>query len=544
MIALGKAARIFGLWTMVSRLTGFFRDMLIAHFLGAGIASEAFIIAFRLPNLLRRLFAEGALNAALVPLYGRIAHEQGDDQAKQFASEALSILGLVLLLICGLAMIFMHPLTYGLAPGFADRPQLLDLAARLGLISFPYLGLMVIASFLGGLLNSLGRFWAVAAAPILLNLAMIGMIFIGLLWPLDEDRSLSIAYGLAWGVSLAGIAQVVLIAWQAHRHGLLPRLGLPRRFSPEVKSLFALMGPGVIAGGILQINVVVGTQIASSLDEGAVAYLYYADRLTQLPLGVIGVSMGVVLLPLLGQHIRQKNDEARIASYNNALWQAMLTTLPAMTGLIGLAFPIVDILFRHGAFGLAQAKMTSYVTIAMSLAIPGMITAKISSAAFFANEDTKSPLRFALISVVINIILSLCLAPWLGVIGIALASSLAALINASQQIWRLHHHYHYPLLKDSCQKLILISLASVLMMGLAYGSFHGLSWFNDYLVKNVLNLTSQHDKLAIVIPCTLAIIIAAGFYFWLVVRLKIITAQELKEIFRLSAPPKSLRPNP
>ena len=423
MFTILRAASVIASWTMVSRVLGFLRDILLAHSLGAGPMGEAFVVAFRLPNLFRRLFAEGSLNAALVPLYTRLEKEEGLPAARQFASEAFSLFALVLFGFTALALIFMPQLIYALAPGLAEREPVLLAAIGLGLITFPYLGFIALSAFVGGILGSYGRFWAVAAAPVLLNILMIAVLASALLGVIDAP-----AYWLACAVSLAGLLQLGLVAWQAWRFGVLPRLVRPR-LSPSVRRLLSLMAPGLLGAGIVQINLVVATQIASTLGAGAVAYLYYADRLSQLPLGVVGVGLSMALLPALSRQLQAGDQQGGAKSYQQTLELGLLFSLPSAIGLILLADPIVLTIFQHGAFSLADAAITADCVAMMAIGIPGMILSRVVVQGFFACEDTRTPAMLAGFTVVVNIIAAFALSQTMGVAGVALAPALAAWVN-------------------------------------------------------------------------------------------------------------------
>ncbi len=427
MFTILRAASVIASWTMVSRVLGFLRDILLAHSLGAGPMGEAFVVAFRLPNLFRRLFAEGSLNAALVPLYTRLEKEEGLPAARQFASEAFSLFALVLFGFTALALIFMPQLIYALAPGLAEREPVLLAAIALGLITFPYLGFIALSAFVGGILGSYGRFWAVAAAPVLLNILMIAVLASSLLGVIDAP-TYSTAHLLAWAVSLAGLLQLGLVAWQAWRFGVLPRLVRPS-LSPSVRRLLSLMAPGLLGAGIVQINLVVATQIASTLGAGAVAYLYYADRLSQLPLGVVGVGLSMALLPALSRQLQAGDQQGGAKSYQQTLELGLLFSLPSAIGLILLADPIVLTIFQHGAFSLADAAITADCVAMMAIGIPGMILSRVVVQGFFACEDTRTPAMLAGFTVVVNIIAAFALSQTMGVAGVALAPALAAWVN-------------------------------------------------------------------------------------------------------------------
>ncbi|HXK53488.1 MAG TPA: murein biosynthesis integral membrane protein MurJ, partial [Hyphomicrobiales bacterium] len=304
-----------GGYTLASRLLGFVRDMLIAAVLGTGPVADAFFVAFRFPNLFRRLFAEGAFNSAFVPLFARELEGGGAAAARRFGEDVLAVLLWTLLVLTALAEIAMPWLMYILAPGFAAEPDKFDLAVMLTRIAFPYLLCMSMVALLSGVLNSLGRFAAAAAAPVLLNVILIAVLA-GLFLAGERANILS-GQALAWGVAAAGAAQLAMLAVAARRAGMAFRLVRPR-LSPKVRRLVRLGVPGLIAGGVTQFNIVIGTIIAS-LQAGAVSYLYYAERIYQLPLGVVGIAIGIVLLPELSRRLRAGNEDLALRSQNRSL---------------------------------------------------------------------------------------------------------------------------------------------------------------------------------------------------------------------------------
>ncbi|MEX2408619.1 MAG: murein biosynthesis integral membrane protein MurJ, partial [Rhodovibrionaceae bacterium] len=366
MALLRSFATVGGL-TAVSRVLGFVRDVLIAAVLGAGPVADAFFVAFRFPNLFRRLFAEGAFNAAFVPLFSRELEQQGREAAKAFAEESLSLLLFALLVLVALCMAGMPWLMQGIAPGFAADPAKYALAVDLTRITFPYLLFMALVALFSGLLNSLYRFAAAAAAPILLNVFFIAAL--ALVIPLfDLGAGDTPGYVLAWTVALAGAGQFVLLVIAAARAGMPLRLPRPR-LTPRARRLMKLMGPGILSAGAMQINLLIGTIIAS-LQASAVSYLYYADRVYQLPLGLIGIGIGVVLLPELSRRLRAGAETSANNAFNRALEISLFLTLPATAALIVVADPIVAVLFQRGAFGAEAAAATAAALAAFATGLP------------------------------------------------------------------------------------------------------------------------------------------------------------------------------
>src|SRR5918999_269288 len=386
-----RAFATVGSLTMVSRLLGFARDILIAAGLGTGAVADAFFVAFRFPNLFRRLFGEGAFNAAFVPLFAKRLEGDGADAAQGFAEEAMAGLLAVLLVTSALAMITMPWLMLLLAPGFAGDPAKYDLTVLLTRVTFPYLLCMSLVALLSGVLNSLGRFTAAAAVPIVLNVVLIGAIGLAIWLGYAQQPGAGII--LAAGVLIAGFAQLMLLRAAVRRLGVKLRLRRPR-YTESMKRLVGLGIPGLISGGITQINIVIGTIIAS-LQAGAVSYLYYADRLYQLPLGIVGVAIGVVLLPDLARKLRSGASAAAMASLNRGIELALLLTLTAAVALSVAAEPIIRVLFERGAFSATDTPPTAAALAAFAVGLPSFVLIKVFQPAFFAREDTATPMRFA-----------------------------------------------------------------------------------------------------------------------------------------------------
>lgn len=425
-MSLLKSAATVGGLTLVSRLLGFLRDQLIAFTLGTGLIAEAFFVAQRIPNLFRALFAEGAFNSAFVPQFARRIEGDGHDAAHKFAIEIFSALLAWLLIFSALAIIAMPWLMFVIAPGFSQEAQKLQLTIDLTRICFPYLLFMSLTALQSGVLNSLNRFTAAAAAPILLNIVMIVSNIVA--WFFNTGDSAATGYIFAWGVSIAGVAQYMLLAVACRRAGM-PLIPKWPRFSDDVKRVLALSVPGIISGGIMQINLLIATVIATSIDR-AVAYLYYADRLYQLPLGVIGVAIGVVLLPDLSRKLRAGETQAALNSQNRALELSLFLTVPAAIALMAISVPILHTVFEHGAFKSADTLSVAPAVLAFAAGLPAFAMTKVFQPGFYAREDTRTPMRFAIISVAINIIMSLLLSRWFAHVGIAAATSIAAWANA------------------------------------------------------------------------------------------------------------------
>ena len=422
-MALLRSAATVGGYTLISRVLGFARDILIANYLGAGALTDAFVVAFRIPNLFRRLVAEGAFSAAFVPLFARALEERGKDAALAFANQALAVMFVVLFALTLLAEIAMPGVIRVLAPGFAADAAKFEITVAFTRITFPYLLFMTMVALLGGVLNAFYRFAAMAAAPIVLNVILIAALLVG-----RYVTGLP-AHALVWGVALAGAAQFLWLAFACHRAGLrwAPQ---PPRLTPALRRLFRLMLPGVLGGGVTQINIVVGTAIASLLGGGSVSFLYYADRVYQLPLGVVGIAVGTALLPLLSRQLRARDEAAAMDSLNRALELSALLVLPATAALLVIAGPIVAVLFERGAFTAADAGATAPALVAFAAGLPAFVLIRILQSAYFAREDTTTPVVIAVAAMVANVGLSLALMCPMGHVGIALATALSGWLNA------------------------------------------------------------------------------------------------------------------
>lgn len=404
-----------GLWTLLSRLLGFARDIVIAARLGDGPVAEAFLVAFALPNMFRRFFAEGAFNMAFVPMFSKRL-ERGED-AHAFARDAFAGLGSVLIVFTLLAQLAMPWLVLAMASGFAEDGRF-DMAVGFGRIVFPYILFISLAALLSGVLNATGRFVAAAAAPVLLNIilvtAMSGAPYMG--W--------DFGMALAWAVPVAGVAQLALVWWAAARAGfpLIPRRPV---WTPELKRLARIAAPAALAGGVVQVNLLVGRQVASFFD-GAIQYLNLADRLYQLPLGVVAIAIGVVLLPDLSRRLAANDTAGGRDALNRAAEFALLLTLPAAVALIVAADPLVSVLYQRGRFDAAAAAQTAQACAVYGLGLPAFVLQKVLQPLYFARADTRRPFYYALASMVVNAGVAIGLAPSIGFIAAAWGTTLAA----------------------------------------------------------------------------------------------------------------------
>ncbi|UYN98838.1 MAG: murein biosynthesis integral membrane protein MurJ [Devosia sp.] len=443
-----------GALTLVSRLAGFVRDALMAAVLGTGPAADAFFAAFRFPNLFRRLFAEGAFNTAFVPMFSGALERDGEDGARLLAARIMSWLVAMLVVVTILVEIFMPQIMVAFVPGFVDDREKFELTVLLTRIMFPYLACMSLMAAYGAILNTLGRFFAAAFAPVLLNIVNIAMLVpLATFWvQAPEEATIWVAMATMGG----GVAQLVLVWVAIQRAGFRPRLQWPR-LDPEVRRFWVLAVPAILAGGITQINIFVGTIIASGADN-AISVLSYADRLYQLPLGIIGIAIGTVLLPELSRHLKGGRATEARQSQDQALFVSMLLTMPAAFALMALAEPIVRVLFERGAFDVLATTQTAEALVAFAAGLPAFVLIRVLQPGFFAREDTITPTLFAGISVVVNIAISLWLFPSLVHVGIAIATSVSAWINVIMLavVLALRGHFRLDLAQWRGQGAILV----------------------------------------------------------------------------------------
>ncbi len=413
-IRLIKGFLTVGLWTLLSRVMGFARDILIAARLGDGPVAEAFVVAFTLPNMFRRFFAEGAFNLAFIPIFSKKL-ESGDDP-QGFARDAFAGLAGVLIVFTLLAQLIMPWLVLAMASGFAEDERF-DLATTFGRICFPYILFISLAALLSGVLNATGKFAAAAAAPVLLNVILVAAMLTA------SARGWDFGLTLSWAVPIAGVAQMALVWVAAARAGfrLVPRMP---RMTPELKRLAIIAAPAALAGGVLQVNLLVSRQVASFYD-GAIQYLNLADRLYQLPLGVVAIAIGVVLLPELSRRLAAGNEQAGRDGFNRATEFALVLTVPAAVALVLVAGPICSVLYQRGAFDAEAAEATALATAAYGLGLPAFVLQKVLQPLYYARHDTRRPMNYALVAMVVNAVAAIGLALTFGFVGAALGTTVA-----------------------------------------------------------------------------------------------------------------------
>ncbi|MBT4890601.1 MAG: murein biosynthesis integral membrane protein MurJ [Rhodospirillales bacterium] len=459
-----RAISTVGGFTMLSRLFGFVRDMLIAAVLGAGPIADAFFVAFKFPNLFRKLFAEGAFSAAFVPIYAGKLEVEGEASARDFAQSAFAMLFVILAIFVGVIELAMPLVMRLFAPGFLNNPEQFSLVVTLTRITFPYLLFISLVSLIAGVLNSSGRFAAAAATPILLNICLIGAIL--LLTPMMPSPG----HALAWGVAIAGLVQLVWLYGALARSGFWLQLRMPR-LSDDIKTLIKRALPVALGAGIYQVNLVIDTVIASLLPSGSISYLFYADRITQLPLGVVGVAVGTALLPMLSRQVRSGNQDAAHHAQNRAIEFSLLLTLPAAVALFVIAEPVVTVLFQRGAFGMVEAAKTMSALAIYALGLPAYVLVKSLAPAFFAREDTKTPVIIAVVAMMVNLVLNLILmGPFLHV-GIAMATVASAWLNTALLAIVLYKRGQLRMDARLAGRLPRTLLASFIMGAALYGGY-------------------------------------------------------------------------
>ncbi|GAB2175627.1 murein biosynthesis integral membrane protein MurJ [Dongia sp. agr-C8] len=493
MFSLRSVATVGGL-TLASRALGFLREVLIARLLGTSPVAEAFFVAMRLPNLFRQLFAEGAFNSAFVPMFARQLEEGGPAAAKLFAEHVLSVLLMVLLLVTMVAELTMPWLIHVFAPGFDEYPEKFQLAVLFTQITFPYLVFMSLGALQGGILNAFGKFANAAAAPILLNVVMIVVLFGVVPYTGHAGEVLSIA------VTVAGVFQFLWLAISCQRAGMNLRLPIPR-LGPDVRRMLVLMVPGLIGGGVNQINLTVAT-ILATLQPQAVGYLYYSDRLYQLPLALIGSAIGVVLLPSLTRAIRGPNPEEGMRIHNRAIEMGFFLSLAATVALAVAAKPMITVLYQRGAFTPDDTIKVAAALTAISLGLPAYILNKALTPGFLAREDTMTPFRYAMVGVAADIVISLILFHFIGYVGIALGTAGAAWINCALLYLTLRRRGLLVIdakLKRTLPRLFLSAA------GLGLALYFGIKPLEPYLAEG-----------EVVRALALAVLVAAGLGLYLI----------------------------
>ncbi|MCE3230808.1 MAG: hypothetical protein K0R52_736 [Alphaproteobacteria bacterium] len=472
-----RAMATVGGFTGISRIFGLLRESLMSHVMGASPLTDAFLVAFKFPNFFRRFFAEGAFNASFVPQFSGQLASAGPESAKLLAERVMAVLGMTLVLFVILIVIATPWIMGVIAPGFSQTPERLEMAITFTRITFPYILFISIAALLSGVLNSLDRFAAAAAAPIILNIIMIGaMIFF-------SHADLTAGKALSWAVFLSGVMQLGWLYWACWRAGFQLKLRLPR-LTPEVRKIMRLMVPGAIGAGVMNINLFLDMVFASLLASGSISFLHYADRLNQLPLSLFGIAMGTALLPSLSRKIRLGEEDKARAIQSLAVEVSLQLTIPAALGLVLLSYPIINLLY--GLKG-EQVTATADALAAFATGIPAYVLAKVFATGFFAREDTKTPVKIALVSIACNLMLNIILMIPFAHVGLAMATSIAAWINAGLQLMVLQRRGWFfltPQVQKTAGKVVVS--AAVMGIGLLLARDQWLATLPDtFLLQTV-----------------------------------------------------------
>jgi len=429
---LAKAMLTVAGMTALSRIAGFARDIMTAAFLGAGPVADAFFVALKLPNFFRRVTAEGAFSIVFVPMYSKTRELESQEVADKFASNAFMVMLSILSAFTVLALMVMPCIIAVIAPGFSDDPQRVGLAVELTRITFSYLPLISLAALLGGVLNAMNRFAPFAFAPVLFNVSLIVSLLL-------SGYFQTVGHAMAWGLLVAGVLQFTFLILCAKKAGMHLTIGVPR-LNTDMRKVFCLMGPAVIGAGVVHINLFADVIIASFLEDGSISYLYYADRLNQLPLGVVGIAVGTALLPMLSRAMTKENKAQACNLFNRSLEYCLLLALPASIALLVMPLTLITVLFERGAFEAADSLVCANVLRAYAIGLPSYIAIKVFSTAHWAREDTTTPVRISVIATVLNIVLSLALVQVIGVAGIALGTGLTGWLQFVLHVRALKDH--------------------------------------------------------------------------------------------------------
>src|SRR5262245_55339504 len=438
-----------GGFTLVSRVTGFLRDIVLAALLGAGPVADAFFVALRLPNHFRAIFAEGAFSAAFVPAYARVRAQGGADPAKLFADRIFTLLFASQVILLAVALVFTPEVIALLAPGFSKDPGRFALAVELTRITFPYLLLVTLVTLYSGIPNALHRFAAAAAAPILLNLSMMAALLLAAFFP-------TAGHAAAWGVLAAGVFEALLVAADVSRQGALPKFRWPRP-DQEVKRFFKALGPATLGSAGTQIALFADTIIASFLAAGALSALYYADRLNQLPIGVIGIAIGTVLLPEMANRLARNDEAGALDAQNRAIELTLLLSIPCVVAFSLVPELIMLALFARGAFTAADAASSGATLLAYTVGLLPVVLLRCVSATFLARGDTATPVKALFVAVAVNVACKVALMGPLAQVGLALATSIGAWVNVLLLLWLARRADIFvvdPRLKHSLPRLV------------------------------------------------------------------------------------------
>ena len=465
-----KSTGTFSFFVIISRLLGYLRDVLIAIYLGSGPIADAFFVAFRIPNTFRRLFSEGSFNAAFVPSYSAEI-VKGKSKAQNFANDIFNFLMLGLLLLVTLIEIFMPGFIYIIAPGFYEDQNKLELTIQLTRIIFPFLLFISLASFFSAILNSHNKFGVAAAAPIILNLILILIIY------LEKNSNDNLVIYMSYGVSVAGIIQLIFVYLYTKKH-FQPSFNFKLKITKKIKKFFSRFLPGVFSSGVTQINILIGTIIAS-FQASAVSYLYYADRIYQINLAIAGIAIGTVILPNLSRYIKTSNSKKIEFIQNKSFELCLFLSLPASMALIVGSEEITSALFGYGAFDTTSVLNSSKALYYFALGLPAFAIIKVFSTFLFARDNTKTPFYYSLISVIVNIVISVSFFKEVGFIIIPIATSLSSWLNALLLFFKLYLNNYFNLssiLNSKNLKIFLVSAVSIYIFDIL------INLFEDFLI--------------------------------------------------------------
>ena len=482
-MSLLKNVGTIGGLTAISRVFGFASDMLLARVLGAGLAADAFQLAFTLPNTFRRLFAEGAFSVAFVPMYSRALHgEGGEEEADRFAGDVLSVFVWVLAAFSALAMLGMSGIVWALASEYAKVPGKFELAVLLSRVTFPYLTFISLMAMLAGVLNARSRFGPAALAPVLLNIFLITGILVGHYLRGESGDDRIVAMALAVAVALSGIGQFLYLWWETRRAGVRLKVTAPR-FTPEVRRLGALILPATFGAGIYQISQFVDTFFATALPQGSLTLLKLADRLNQMPLGIVGIALGTAILPMLSRHIHTGEAAEAQRLQANAFELGTLLTLPAAVALAVCAPAFCTAFFVGGKFTPADGAIMAQIVVALVCGLPAYVIVKILNPGFFAREDTRTPVWTALVSLLFNIVLNVWVVRQWGIVGLAAATACSATLNCLLLYAILHRrgwfHFTARLAGRVARQLVATAAMGLLLYWLTpqLAAHYSGSWF-------------------------------------------------------------------
>ena len=503
-----KIISIVGSLTFLSRILGYFRDLLIARVIGAGLISDCFFVAFKLPNLFRRILGEGAMNAAFIPVVSGVRAKSGKKNADVFFSNIFSFLLVALLAFVLILEILMPLIITLIAPGFSDNPEKFNHSINLTRLTFPFVLFICLTSLMGAYLNTLGKFASMAVTPIILNLSLI---FTLLIFFKSENLFL-ISSTLSFVVSIAGIIQVIWMYYNIRRNKskLSINFSFLKTFKSdkEITKFFKLLLPAILGNGAYQINLLIDMILASTLPDGSISFLYYADRVNQLPLGVLGIAIGTALLPVLSSQVKKNQKKEAEKSISKAIKFGILFSIPAFFGLLIFSENIISFLFFRGAFEYKDVQATSSALIALCCGLPAFIMIKILVIPFFANEDTKTPIKISLFCMSINLILNLILIREFLHVGLAISTSVSAWINFILLFYILNKNLNYSFDISIFKVFLKVSLASLTMSYIVLKTY-------EFMINNFEMYTLYNTNFILILCIIFGIIIYSALMYFL-----------------------------